>query len=237
MRTAAFNREKLQQATHAELVLCITNSKIRQPPQGRVCQTLVQWEELPPLRSRVIKPGSSVMMWLRPSPRPYHDRHTGDLLPYREERSRRSGLLLLRQHKATRPHLNSAGPPARIARRNGDLYQHTREHSRGAARAFRSISVSISLEVKVEVSEQNFIKVTENSANTTSSEARAADSHTGAVRDRVVTLGFRGEIAEAEGNNEKALEAYQEAIKFTIRCARRLRRRSVCGGQGQLQAV
>ena len=45
-------------------------------------------------------------------------------------------------------------------------------------------------------------------------EARAADAKTGSVNDRITTLGFAGELLELKGENEKALEAYQEAVKL-----------------------
>ncbi|MEY2572986.1 MAG: hypothetical protein QOJ87_1199 [Verrucomicrobiota bacterium] len=45
-------------------------------------------------------------------------------------------------------------------------------------------------------------------------EAQAADTRTGGTSDRIATLGVTGEILEAKGQNEKALEAYQEAVKL-----------------------
>lgn len=45
-------------------------------------------------------------------------------------------------------------------------------------------------------------------------EAQAADSRTGSTSDRIATLGVSGEILEARGENEKALEAYREAVKL-----------------------
>jgi CHAT domain-containing protein len=45
-------------------------------------------------------------------------------------------------------------------------------------------------------------------------EARAADAKTGSVGDRIGTLGTEGELLEAKGDNEKALEAYREAVKL-----------------------
>jgi CHAT domain-containing protein len=45
-------------------------------------------------------------------------------------------------------------------------------------------------------------------------EAQAADARTGGTSDRIATLGVTGEILEAKGQNEKALEAYQEAVKL-----------------------
>src|SRR5256714_785333 len=46
-------------------------------------------------------------------------------------------------------------------------------------------------------------------------EAEAADAKTGSLGDRIATLGIRGEILEASGANDKALEAYKEAVKLT----------------------
>jgi len=51
-------------------------------------------------------------------------------------------------------------------------------------------------------------------ARTLIEEARTADAKTGSVSDRIATLGIEGEIFEAAGNNEKALGAYQEAVKL-----------------------
>jgi CHAT domain-containing protein len=45
-------------------------------------------------------------------------------------------------------------------------------------------------------------------------EAQAADARTGSLSDRIGTLGIAGEILEARGNNEKALETYKEAVKL-----------------------
>jgi CHAT domain-containing protein len=45
-------------------------------------------------------------------------------------------------------------------------------------------------------------------------EARAADTRTGSVGDKIATLGVSGEILEGQGDNEKALEAYKEAVKL-----------------------
>src|SRR5688572_22465834 len=41
-----------------------------------------------------------------------------------------------------------------------------------------------------------------------------ADAKTGSVADRISTLGVSGEILEAQGENEKALENYKEAVKL-----------------------
>jgi CHAT domain-containing protein len=43
-------------------------------------------------------------------------------------------------------------------------------------------------------------------------EAQAADARTGSVVDRISTLGLFGEVLEAEGNNDKALANYKEAV-------------------------
>jgi CHAT domain-containing protein len=45
-------------------------------------------------------------------------------------------------------------------------------------------------------------------------EARVADARTGSVGDRIGTLGVAGEIMEAQGDNAKALQAYEEAVKL-----------------------
>jgi CHAT domain-containing protein len=45
-------------------------------------------------------------------------------------------------------------------------------------------------------------------------EALAADAKTGSIADRISTLGVNGEILEAQGNNEKALEHYKEAVNL-----------------------
>ena len=45
-------------------------------------------------------------------------------------------------------------------------------------------------------------------------EARAADAKTGSVGDRITTLGIAGEIHETGGDNDKALQAYEEAVKL-----------------------
>ena len=69
----------------------------------------------------------------------------------------------------------------------------------GAARTFASIRLK-----------QNKL----DEARTLIEEAQAADSRTGSVEDRIATLGVSGEILEARGENEKALEAYKEAVKL-----------------------
>ena len=69
----------------------------------------------------------------------------------------------------------------------------------GAARTFASIRLK-----------QNKL----DEARTLIEEAQAADSRTGSVADRIATLGVSGEILEARGENEKALEAYKEAVKL-----------------------
>jgi CHAT domain-containing protein len=51
-------------------------------------------------------------------------------------------------------------------------------------------------------------------ARTLIDEAQAADARTGSIGDRIGTLGISGEIFEARGENEKALEAYKEAVKL-----------------------
>lgn len=45
-------------------------------------------------------------------------------------------------------------------------------------------------------------------------EAQAADGRTGSLSDRIATLGIAGEILEARGDNDKALETYKEAVKL-----------------------
>ena len=45
-------------------------------------------------------------------------------------------------------------------------------------------------------------------------EANRADALTGSVVDKIATLGLAGELLEAEGDNEKALEAYKEAVEL-----------------------
>jgi CHAT domain-containing protein len=69
----------------------------------------------------------------------------------------------------------------------------------GAARTFASIRVK-----------QNKL----DEAKKLIAEARASDARTGSISDRIGTLGIAGEILEAQGDNAKALEAYQEAVKL-----------------------
>jgi CHAT domain-containing protein len=45
-------------------------------------------------------------------------------------------------------------------------------------------------------------------------EAQAADSRTGSMGDRIATLGISGEILEARGESEKALDVYKEAVQL-----------------------
>lgn len=81
-----------------------------------------------------------------------------------------------------------------LARKTGNLGAVS-----GAARTFASIRVK-----------QNKL----DEARTLIEEAQAADAKTGSVGDRIATLGINGEILEARGENEKALEAYKEAVKL-----------------------
>jgi CHAT domain-containing protein len=81
-----------------------------------------------------------------------------------------------------------------LARKSGNIGAVS-----GSARTFASVRVK-----------QN--KLAE--ARTLIDEAEAADSKTGSVNDRIATLGIRGEILEAAGDNEKALEAYKEAVRL-----------------------
>ncbi len=81
-----------------------------------------------------------------------------------------------------------------LARKTGNLAAVS-----GAARTFASIRVK-----------QNKIE----EAKILIEEAQAADARTGSVGDRMATLGISGEILEAKGENAKALEAYQEAVKL-----------------------
>ncbi|MFL6589084.1 MAG: CHAT domain-containing protein [Chthoniobacterales bacterium] len=81
-----------------------------------------------------------------------------------------------------------------LARKTGNLGLLS-----GAARTFASIRVK-----------QNRIP----EAKTLIEEARAADNRTGSVNDRIGTLGIAGEILEAQGQDEKALESYKEAVKL-----------------------
>jgi CHAT domain-containing protein len=81
-----------------------------------------------------------------------------------------------------------------LARKTGNLGAVS-----GAARTFASIRVK-----------QNKL----DEAKTLIDEAQAADARTGSVGDRMATLGIVGEIFEAKGENDKALEAYKEAVKL-----------------------
>lgn len=81
-----------------------------------------------------------------------------------------------------------------LARKTGNLGAAS-----GSARTFASIRVK-----------QNKL----DEAKKLIEEARAADARTGSVGDRIATLGIAGEILEAKGENAKALEAYQEAVKL-----------------------
>ncbi|HVF71796.1 MAG TPA: CHAT domain-containing protein [Chthoniobacterales bacterium] len=81
-----------------------------------------------------------------------------------------------------------------LARKTGNLGALS-----GAARTFASIRVK-----------QN--KLAE--AKALIDEAQAADARTGSVNDRIGSLGIAGEVLEAQGENEKALEAYKEAVKL-----------------------
>ena len=81
-----------------------------------------------------------------------------------------------------------------LARKTGNLGSVS-----GAARTFASIRVK-----------QNKL----DEARTLIDEAQAADIRTGSLGDRIGTLGISGEIFEAKGDNDKALEAYKEAVKL-----------------------
>jgi CHAT domain-containing protein len=81
-----------------------------------------------------------------------------------------------------------------LARKTGNLGSVS-----GSTRTFASIRVK-----------QNKL----DEARTLIEEAQAADARTGSVGDRIGTLGIAGEILEAKGENAKALEAYQEAVKL-----------------------
>jgi CHAT domain-containing protein len=81
-----------------------------------------------------------------------------------------------------------------LARKTGNLAAVS-----GAARTFASIRVK-----------QNKL----DEAKVLIEEAQTADARTGSVGDRIGTLGVSGEILEAKGENAKALEAYQEAVKL-----------------------
>lgn len=81
-----------------------------------------------------------------------------------------------------------------LARKTGNLGAVS-----GSARAFASIRV---LQKKFD------------EAKVLIDEARAADARTGSIGDKIGTLGVSGEIFEGQGNNEKALEAYKEAVRL-----------------------
>jgi CHAT domain-containing protein len=81
-----------------------------------------------------------------------------------------------------------------LARKTGNLVVLS-----GAARTFASIRVK-----------QNKLE----EAKKLIEEARAADAKTGSIGDRISTLGVSGEILETQGDNEKALEDYKEAVKL-----------------------
>ena len=81
-----------------------------------------------------------------------------------------------------------------LARKTGNLGLLS-----GAARTFASVRVK-----------QNKL----DEARTLIEEAEAADNRTGSVNDRIGTLGIAGEILEARGENDKALESYKEAVRL-----------------------
>ncbi len=81
-----------------------------------------------------------------------------------------------------------------LARKTGNLGAVS-----GAARTFASIRLK-----------QNKLE----EAKGLIDEAQAADARTGSVGDRMSTLGISGETLEARGENEKALEAYKEAVRL-----------------------
>jgi CHAT domain-containing protein len=81
-----------------------------------------------------------------------------------------------------------------LARKNGNWAAVS-----GSARVFASIRVK-----------QNKLE----EARSLIQEAEAADTKTGSPSDRIATLGTSGEIYEARGENEKALETYKEAVKL-----------------------
>jgi CHAT domain-containing protein len=94
--------------------------------------------------------------------------------------------------------LDEAAPRAEealgLARKTGNLAAVS-----GAARTFASIRLK-----------QNKL----DEAKTLIDEAAAADTRTGSLSDHIATLGVSGEILEARGENEKALELYKEAVKL-----------------------
>ncbi|MDP9098568.1 MAG: CHAT domain-containing protein [Verrucomicrobiota bacterium] len=81
-----------------------------------------------------------------------------------------------------------------LARKTGNLAAVS-----GAARTFASIRVKQS---KLDA------------AKALIEEAQVADARTSSLSDRIATLGISGEILEAKGENAKALEAYEEAVKL-----------------------
>ena len=81
-----------------------------------------------------------------------------------------------------------------LARKSGNLGAVS-----GSARTFASIRVK-----------QNKL----DEAKALIEETQAADAKTGSLNDRIGTLGITGEILEARGENEKALEVYKEAVKL-----------------------
>ncbi|MEN3367881.1 MAG: hypothetical protein V7609_24 [Verrucomicrobiota bacterium] len=81
-----------------------------------------------------------------------------------------------------------------LARKTGNLGAVS-----GSARAFASIRV---------------LQKKWNEAKILIDEARTADARTGSIGDKIGTLGVNGEILEGLGDNEKALEAYKEAVKL-----------------------
>ena len=81
-----------------------------------------------------------------------------------------------------------------LARKTGNLGALS-----GTARTFASIRVK-----------QNKLE----EAKKLIEEAQGADAKTGSIGDRISTLGVAGEILEAQGENEKALENYKEAVKL-----------------------
>lgn len=81
-----------------------------------------------------------------------------------------------------------------LARKTGNLGVVS-----GSARTFASIRVK-----------QNKLE----EAKTLIEEARVADTKTGSISDKIGTLGIEGEVFEAKGENEKALEVYKEAVKL-----------------------
>ena len=89
---------------------------------------------------------------------------------------------------------NHADEALVLARKTGNLGAVS-----GCARALASIRVK-----------QNKL----DDAKSLIEEALAADARTGSTSDRIGTLGIQGEVLEAKGENEKALEVYKEAVKL-----------------------